>query len=320
MSTEHQNHAKEDALSQILISLAVGLTSTAVPWIKTFGGKSFVVYVGMVVAGLAVVGLHSVVRRALEWRADRRMVRRLLAQEPGWSRRDWTLAAPESYMLLQGIRRASRDGFKLGLLQLVAAGVLRPYKTCGEIILSVNRGPAPVEAVTGSLAAIYNLGVADSTIKGLAGRAKQEYGSLDGFGTKIVLPELVKAGLYSLNPAALTPGGEAARADLESRMAGVLREMQLRRGSGVGRKPRQALMAAVIAVAVGGRMPSEETELQLVGMQVEQGAAMRHDTSGQSDMWFDWHVFNDFDRYFQAMDSEVEAGGSWGDGGGGGDD
>jgi hypothetical protein len=67
-------------------------------------------------------------------------------------------------------------------------------------------------------------------------------------------------------------------------------------------------------------MLPEDAELQLVGKQVEQGAAMQHDASTQSDIWFDWHFFNHFDTYFQAMDSEVNAGELWGDGGDGGGD
>jgi hypothetical protein len=185
-------------------------------------------------------------------------------------------------------------------------------------------GPRSKEAVTGSLASINTLWVASlhPTIKNLARRAKQEYGSLDDFGTKAVLPELVNAGLYSRNAIALTPEGKAARADLERRMGGVLREMQMRRGSWVDWKPHEALMAAVVAVTQRGRMPPEGTELQLLGKQIERAAAMQHDVSAR-DIWFDWDFFNDFDRYFQAMDSEVNAGDSCGDGGdgdiGGGD-
>lgn len=146
---------------------------------------------------------------------------------------------------------------------------------------------------------------------------------MDGFGINAVLPELVNAGLYSRNASALTPEGEAAREDLERRLGGVLREMQMRRGSWVDRKPSEALMAAVVAVTQSGRMPPEGTELQLLGKQVEQAAAMQHDASAR-DIWFDWDFFNDFDRYSQAMDSEADAGDLGGDGGGwdigGGDD
>jgi hypothetical protein len=161
-----------------------------------------------------------------------------------------------------------------------------------------------------------------ATVKDLARRAHQEYGSIDQFAEQVVVEELVRAGLYT-REGGLTPAGEAARADLESRMAGVLREMQLQRGSLVEKEPRKALLAAVLAVALGQRRPPEEAELELVGQQVEQGAAMAvapDEAGGQSGTWLDWHFFNQFDRYFQAMDSEVNAGEAGGDGGDGGSD
>ena len=160
-----------------------------------------------------------------------------------------------------------------------------------------------------------------ATVKAVALRARQKYGSIDRFPDHVVVPELVKAGLYA-REGGLTSAGELARADLESRMAGVLREMQLQRGSWVEKEPRKALLAAVVAVAVGHRRPPEEAELQLIGQQVEQGSAMAvapHETGDQTGIWLDWHFFNHFDRYFQGVDSEVDAGESGGDGGDGGD-
>jgi hypothetical protein len=100
-------------------------------------------------------------------------------------------------------------------------------------------------------------------------------------------------------------------------MAAVLREIQIRRGSWVVRKPRQALMAAVIAIAVRGKIIPEETGLQLVEKQVEQGASMQQDARAR-DIWFDRHFFDQFDRYLQALDSEVNTEGSGGNGGDGG--
>ena len=167
-------------------------------------------------------------------------------------------------------------------------------------------------------------GVSLVPVKDIARRAKQEYGSLDRFADQVVVPELVKAGLYA-REGGLTPAGEAARADLESRMAGVLREMQHRRGSWVCKEPRRALLAAVLEVAVGRGGRQVEDDMQLLGQQVVEGTAMAvapQEASVQSDRWLDWHFFNHFDRYFQAMDSEVnagESGGDRGDGGGGGD-
>ena len=91
---------------------------------------------------------------------------------------------------------------------------------------------------------------------------------MDDFATKVVLPKLVDAGFYRLHPTVPTPEGERARDDLESRMAAILCEMRLQSGSWVGRKPRQTLMKAVMAVALGRRRLPEEPEPQLVGHQV----------------------------------------------------
>lgn len=300
----------------LLIGFVLNLVTTVYPKLTTQLGIFGVVVIGLFVAGLALLALHSWAQR----RADRGTVRRLLALEPRKSWSQWALPAPESYMLLRGVGGASGDAFKLGLLQLIGTGVLRPHDEDPskggrgrETVL--RRGPVSM-GTTGSLASIYNLWVAspDPTIKTLARRARQEYGSLAGFGTNAVLPELLGAGLYRLNPIALTPKGETARADLESRMAGVLREIQQRPVFSVDRKPRQALMAAVIAVAMRRSTPPEEAELQRVGQQVEQSTAMQHDTSGQTDPWLGWHFFNHFDSYFQTMGSELNSGQSGVDG------
>ncbi len=300
--------------SVFLVNLLIGLITSAPALAKSFGAESFFVCLGLVVSALVVLGLYNAVRGVTEWNRNKRMLRRLLAREPGWPGGDWTLPAPEAAMLLHGVRRASRDAFKLGLLQLVAAGVLKPEEKRGdskggsdrETILS--RGPRGMEAVTGSLVPLFALWAASSqpTIKELASQARQKYGSLDGFGTKAVLPELVKAGLYGLHPAALTSPGEAARTDLESRMAGVLREMQQRRGSWVDRKPAWVLTAAIIAVAAGRMRPVAENELQLAGQQVERAASMPHDPIDQSGIWYDWDSFSHFDTYFQTMGPEID--------------
>ena len=160
-----------------------------------------------------------------------------------------------------------------------------------------------------------------ATVKEMVLQAAQAYGSLDGFVAQVVEPELVKAGLYARKQG-LTPRGEAARVDLERRMARVLREMQARRRSWVEKEPRKALLAAVIAVAVGPRRPKEETQLQQIEHEVEEGAAAAvapRDTDGLTDIWLDWHFFSHFDGYFHAVDSGADEGESEGDGDDGGD-
>jgi len=158
-----------------------------------------------------------------------------------------------------------------------------------------------------------------ATVKEIARRTIQDYGSLDRFAEVVVAPELESAGLY-VGGRGLTPKGQAARADLERRVGGVLREMRRRRAPWVEKEPRKALLAAVLAVAMGQDRTAEGSDLQLVERQVEQEAAQARDTHGASDqggLWLDWHFFNRFDTYFQAVDSEVSASESGGDGDGG---
>ena len=163
-----------------------------------------------------------------------------------------------------------------------------------------------------------------STISTTIGRpigrqAHEKYGSLDQFVDQVVVPELVRAGLYG--EGRLLPAGEAARADLETRLADVLREMQVRRSSWVEQEPRHALLGALLAVALGQRKLSDETDLQLVSHQVDQGGTMAVASQGTdgyySDMGVHWLMYYDFDRYFGMVDCGVDAGG--GDGGDGGD-
>ncbi|MBI4329345.1 MAG: hypothetical protein HY685_05735, partial [Chloroflexi bacterium] len=240
-----------------------------------------------------------------ERRAAKNVVERLLALQPPRSWNEWTLPAPESYTLLRGGYYLRSDAFELGLLQLIAMGVLAPggeeAPEGGGGDTPLRRGPAAAHALAGSLVSIYRLWADPDvrvlvTVKQLARQARQEYGSLDGFADQVVVEELVKAGLYT-REGGRTPAGEAARADLESRVAGVLHEIQQRRASRVEKEPRQALVAAVIAVAVGLRRPPVETEPQTAEQQVEQGTVMTaapQEASVQSDVWLDERFFNRF--------------------------
>ncbi len=305
---------------------------------KNFDWPGVVVWFG----GLALIGLcvgsYFIVQEALERRATRKTVERLLALEPRRSWREWALPAPESYVLLRGVTKVKGDAFKLGLLQMIAMGVLAPDGSetpeGGDGETTLRRGPAPADALAGSLVPIFRLwaasaedqvGEGHATVGALALRARQEHGSLDRFVDQVVVPELVKAGLYAEYLMVLTPAGQGTLADLESRMAGVLREMQVRRGSWVEKELRKALLAAVLAVALGQRRPPEEAELQLVGNQVEQAAAVAaapHETHGPAQtgfgqhMWSDWRTFDNFDRCFRTVDSQVDSGCASGDGSG----
>jgi len=274
---------------------------------------------------IAVFVVACAVTEWVERRAFRKTVQRLLSLDAVPSRRDWSLAAPESYVLLRGVTKAKSDGFKLGLLQLMAAEVFVPKdhedpETGVAQETTLRRGPTSMEAVTGSLQAIYDLcdASSDVTVGEVAREAHENYGSLDQFVDQVVVPELARAGLYGERR--LLPAGEAARADLETRLADVLQEMRGRRGSWVEREPRHALLGALLAVALGQRRLPDETELQLVSHQGGTMAVASQGTDGYSDMGFHWLIYYDFDRYFGMVDCGVDAGGGdGGDGGGGGE-
>ena len=302
------------------------------------------IYIGGYTLLLLLFGLVLALKSAVERRAWRRGVQRLLLLDTLASSREWSLPAPESYALFRGVEKVKSDGFKLGLLQLIAMGVMEPEGSeapeAGGGDTALMPGPAPACSLSGSLLAVHRLCgmlvenqseegedpvVADhTTVKEVARQAHENYGSLDRFVDQVVVPELLQAGLYGNGR--LLPAGEAARADLEARMAVVLREMRQRQGSWVEKQPRQALLGAVLAVALGQRRLPEETQQQLVGEQVEQIATMAVAPQGTasyySDMRFQWLIYHDFDRYFGMVDSGVDAGGGPGDGddgGGGGD-
>lgn len=142
--------------------------------------------------------LFCVLSDALERRAIRRTLQHLLSLDTLSSSRAWTLPAPESYTLLRGVNGAGKNAFKLGLLELLADGVWEPV---GVGQTALRRGPAPVGPLAGSLGAIYRLWGSScpptKKVEEIAHRAKQEYGSLNGFTRAEVLPQLLKAGLYS---------------------------------------------------------------------------------------------------------------------------
>lgn len=317
--------------THLTIGLVMGLPYAIGPFVRIWldhGANVAIMILVAIFVLLSLLWLPGLVRYALEWWAIRKILRRLLSLDNLHSSRKWSLPAPESYMLLRGIGRSSnRDAFKLGLLQLMAIHVVIPEKNeatkpgvAKEIVLKP--GSTSMETFTGSLGAIHTLWESSSqiTIKEVARRAKQEYGSMEGFATRVVLPKLVEIGLCQLHPTVLTPEGERVRDDLETRMAGILHEMQRQRGTWVGRDYRQILMAAVIGVAVGGTRLTDEANLQPAWHQVESRASIGvapNDGGSQADLWFYYAYFHQFDQDFQAMDSEVDAGesgGDWGDG------
>ena len=128
--------------------------------LEIFGGWALLVIVG----GLALFALGGIVQGALERRAYRKTVERLITLQAGSSWHDWTLPAPESYALFAGVTKVESDAFKLVLLQMIAMGVLVPdageAPEGGEGDTALKRGPAPADALAGSLVPIHRLWVA----------------------------------------------------------------------------------------------------------------------------------------------------------------
>jgi hypothetical protein len=113
-----------------------------------------------------LIGLLGVLGDALQRRAARKTVERLLALQPLRSWSEWALPAPESYALLLGVTHVKSDAFKLGLLQLIAMDVLAPEggqaPEGGRGDTALRRGPAPGDALAGSLIPIYRLWAASA--------------------------------------------------------------------------------------------------------------------------------------------------------------
>jgi hypothetical protein len=82
------------------------------------------------------------------------------------------------------------------------------------------------------------------------GKVRERYVSSRLFGELVVMPELLSRGLCT-REGGLTEGGRKSVAELELRMAGALREIKAQRGDWVIQQPREALMAAALAVCAG---------------------------------------------------------------------
>src|SRR5574341_139065 len=73
---------------------------------------------------LTLAGLYLSSAAVLDRLALRRTISDILAAEPSLGSASLSLPAPESYLLLLGLRVSNGDAFKLGLLQLITTGVL----------------------------------------------------------------------------------------------------------------------------------------------------------------------------------------------------
>jgi hypothetical protein len=174
--------------------------------------EGWIVWAILVLAWWGIGWVHKKLRGALERRADRKTVQRLLTLEPRRSWSEWALPAPESYALLRGVTNVKGDAFKLGLLQLTAMGVLEPEGSDapegagGDTAL--RRGPAPVDAVAGSLMPIYRLWAAPTGDK--PAEVKGHVSSTAGY-----------AGL----PATPSPGA----LEINQRASNIQREVEIER-------------------------------------------------------------------------------------------
>ncbi|HEX2173869.1 MAG TPA: GPP34 family phosphoprotein, partial [Dehalococcoidia bacterium] len=156
------------------------------------------------------------------------------------------LSAPAAYVLLHGPDAARGEAFKYTLLELVARRALilaegeeiGPFRRPRRVAV-LARGPAaaPPDA---ALADVWDLyqglpgrtfrnGVTGVPIAEIAQAAWRRYKGLGQFGKRIILPSLIEDGYFALRERrvlglfptrsyALTPTGEAARADLRSQL------------------------------------------------------------------------------------------------------
>jgi hypothetical protein len=292
----------------------------------------------LIPAGCGIYVAAEKINTGLKRHATRKTVQRLLALPPTALRPKWHLPAPESYILFAGKNKTQDQPFKAGILQLLAERVLtlevfveEPGKTpkysgSGKTILE--RGPASKERLEGSLAAIYHLWEnlpEPRTISCLANQARQNYGSLANFTEIEVKPSLADAGLYTSYP--LTPSEQTLRDEMELRLAAVLHEVKQERSTWIDEKPQEALLGAVVAVAVGRPKPAEKTEMELIAREVEpeaDSAVMTPESTAPDyyqPVWIDWAIFDTLERTYPTLDTGCADGEQSGDGnvGDGGD-
>jgi hypothetical protein len=260
-----------------------------------------------------------------------------------WPSTRWQLSAPESFVLLNGPGASGREAFKLGVMELVARGVLvldEPGTTA-----TLRDGPRARAPSERALAAIWDVYVATpkqswagrsgARLKDLGRSTIKQYGSLKGFVKQEVLPALVERGLFERREGRilwifpttsfeLTPQGVEARTELE-RWLEVGRQ-RFRDWS--SDDPRQALTYAGLLGAGMLLMPAlygdlaDLRERARVGATADGGASTPVVTDDDQTGDFD---FGDFDLGgfdFSGIDfggfdaSFSDSGGGFGDGGG----
>lgn len=173
------------------------------------GALLFVTF-GLLKAGFGT--LSSIVKaigNEARKKADRKTIGRLLELPRAPYQQGWRLSAPVSRALLEGIEDKKSDGFKLGLLQLLAMKALimdvvfksnTRVKNGFEVEETIlEPGSVSKKSLKGSVLAIYNLWEnlpEPRTIKSLIQQARKTYGSLRDFNNIEVKTSLVAGGLY----------------------------------------------------------------------------------------------------------------------------
>ncbi|MDP8923721.1 MAG: hypothetical protein M3O34_12675, partial [Chloroflexota bacterium] len=201
----------------------------------------------------------------------------------------WQLSAPESFVLLNGPKAVGAEAFKLGVLELVTRNVfkivnveepgMRGRRKTTAVLVEGTASSAASGAALQSIVELYRQqrqrtfkdGTIGVPVAELARAATRRYKTLAKYRDQEILPSLVERGLYRREERRtlgifkstryeLTPEGEAARSDLESRIELANREF----GGWVRGEPARAMAFAGLAGAALLMMPSVYPELQLM--------------------------------------------------------
>ena len=211
--------------------------------------------------------------------------------EGGWPRNRWKLSAPESHALLYGPGRHTKQPFKLAVLELITRRALALVEERGAfgkrkaavLTAGPEGGRAPERRPLAAVLGLHREATLQSYPDGvpvaeLARAAVKRYGSLRKFTQAEVMAALADRGLYRreeyrvlwIFPStrwALTPTGEAARAELE----GTAKLGERSFGEWVDREPARAL--AFLGVAGSSVLLMDALHPALQRLREEQAAA-----------------------------------------------
>jgi hypothetical protein len=283
-----------------------------------------------------------------------------------WPTNQWDLPGPDSYVLLNGLDRPDTQPFKLAIMELVGRRVLKLVEIDESGVFGIrhrvnvlSEGDAHKSPPERSLAAMrqlfseVNLGAfSDGTVgvkvEDFAAAAQRRYRPLSEFTKIEILPTLLERGYYVLEQRkflgifptsryVVTPSGQAARADLRSRMD--LGEANMR--GWVHDDPNRAFMYMALAGSSIFLMPMLFSDVGDLHQQQGDAAYASGMGEGGADAGalnagldlgsLDLGAFAGLDSAVGAIDAGIDSGigggdggrgdgGGWGDGGGGGGD